>query len=100
MSKTYQEMLNEQRRHRLLRILNDSAGYDSNEVLLKNMLNNMGITTGRDRLRTELAWLEEQGLVRLRQVEDLYIAEITAAGADVAEGVITLPGVKRPGPRS
>lgn len=99
MSKRYQDMLAEQRRHRVLRILDDSSDYRSNEVLLKGMLNDMGIPTSHDRLRTDLAWLSDQGLVELHHVEDLIIAEITSAGADVAQGHTTVPGVQRRQPR-
>lgn len=92
------EMLAEQRRYRLLRFLSDSAGYHANEVLLKSVLNDLGIPTSRDRLRTDLNWLEDQGMVELRDVGGMVIAEITPAGADVATGVVTLPGIKRPEP--
>lgn len=98
MSKGYLELLAEQRRYRVLSFLNDSDAYRANEVLLKSVLNGMGIPTSSDRLRTDLVWLEQQGLLRLSPVDDLLIVEITSSGQDVAEGVVRLPGVKRPGP--
>ena len=47
-------------------------------------------------VRTHLAWLREQGLVSLTDVSGCYVAEITGRGDDVASGLATVPGVKKP----
>ncbi|HIE1992208.1 TPA: ArsR family transcriptional regulator, partial [Klebsiella oxytoca] len=49
-----------------------------------------------DTVRTHLAWLSEQGLVSLTDVSGCYVAEITGRGDDVASGLATVPGVKKP----
>nr|WP_231111647.1 hypothetical protein [Vibrio mimicus] len=41
-------------------------------------------------------WLQEQGLVSLRDVGDCQIARLTGRGEDVATGQAVVPGVKRP----
>ncbi len=98
MSKKYQELLAEQRRYRILRLINDDPGYRVNEVLIKSALNDIGIPTGSDRLRTDLAWMEEQDLVECEPIADLIIVRLKARGKDVAEGTSLVPGVKRPEP--
>jgi hypothetical protein len=56
-----------------------------------------GIGVARDRVRTELAWLAEQGLVKVEAFESIRVASITRRGQDVAAGLATVPGVRRPG---
>ena len=80
----------------ILRSLNEDAGYELNESVLQSFLEALGHKLSRDRVLTELAWLEEQGLVRLREVVGVKIAGLTSRGSDVATGASTVPGVKRP----
>ncbi len=47
----------------------------------------------------QLAWLAEQGLVENDDMGGLVVATLTQRGADVAQGRVTVPGVKRPTPR-
>ncbi len=55
-----------------------------------------GHKVSRDVVRTQLAWLRAQGLVRLSDVGGCYVAEITGSGEDVANGLSGVPGVKEP----
>ncbi|EQB9053855.1 ArsR family transcriptional regulator, partial [Vibrio cholerae] len=55
-----------------------------------------GHKISRDVVRTHLFWLQEQGLVSLRDVGDCQIARLTGRGEDVATGQAVVPGVKRP----
>ena len=82
----------------ILRCLNEDPGYDLNESMLQSMLEAMGHNVSRDRVRTELAWLAEQGLVTVTVVMSVQVATLTQRGADVATGRATVPGVKRPRP--
>ncbi|MNY08793.1 hypothetical protein D3C86_1416660 [compost metagenome] len=50
----------------------------------------------RDRVKTLLAWLEEQGLVRIERLAQVQVAHLTGRGQDVAEGRATVPGIKKP----
>jgi len=49
-------------------------------------------------LHTDLAWLEEQGLVICQQPRAGWIVTLTSRGGDVAEGRASVPGVARPQP--
>ena len=83
----------------VLSSLAQDADYAHNEHVLKEMLGQLGHSVSRDKLRTELAWLQEQGLIELRDVAGIMVAKLTVRGMDVAEGSVTIPGVHRPGPK-
>lgn len=96
--KSFAEVLQEDRRLALLRFLERSPGYEANDSLLRQALATVGLHCGRDVVRTELAWLAEQGLVRTEQVSDVLMARLTERGEDVAAGRGSVPGVRRRGP--
>ncbi len=83
----------------ILRLLSEDQGYALNDSVLRSALASFGHTVSRDRVRTELRWLEEQGLVANREVASVLVANLTGRGADVASGAARVDGVKRPGPR-
>lgn len=83
----------------ILRLLSEDAGYSMNESLLQTAVAAYGHTVSRDRIRTELRWLEEQGLLAIAEVSTIFVARLTGRGADVASGAARVDGVKRPGPR-
>lgn len=94
-----QQILTADQRLVLLRTLQET-GFDANESILSSGLEMYGHRISRDLVRNHLNWLEEQGLVRLERLANGYmVATITARGADVAEGRVTVDGVKRPRPR-
>ncbi|MBV7262576.1 ArsR family transcriptional regulator [Photobacterium sp. WH24] len=93
-----QELLQQDRRLVVLRILNESPGYESNDSILDSGLGAYGHNVSRDLVRAELYWLQEQGLITLRDVASTVVAKITQRGIDVATGQATHPGVKRPRP--
>ncbi len=82
----------------MLRCLNEDSGYALNESMLQSMLEALGHNVSRDKVRTELAWLAEQGLITVATVVSIQVATLTMRGADVAVGRATVPGVKRPRP--
>jgi len=84
----------------VLRLLAEDAGYSLNEFVLVEALAMFGHKVSRDRLRTELSWLAEQGLIQVQDVAGVKVAKLTARGADVACGAATCPGGKRPGPEA
>jgi len=92
------ELVDADRRLVILRCLNEDPGYNLNESVLQSMLEALGHNVSRDRIRTDLAWLKEQGLVTLDVVVSVQVATITGRGADVATGRVIVPGVKRPRP--
>lgn len=83
----------------VLRLLSEDAGYALNDSILRDALGAFGHTASRDKVRTELRWLEEQGLVSIQVVASVMVAKLTARGADVAAGSARVDGVKRPSPR-
>ncbi|WP_163446207.1 VpaChn25_0724 family phage protein [Escherichia coli] len=92
------DVLDQDQRLVLLRSLLD-CGDSANESILQTCLQTYGHKVSRDSVRTQLAWLKEQGLVSLSDVSGCYVAEITGRGDEVASGLITVPGVKKPRPR-
>lgn len=100
--KSFAESYREDRRLVLLRLLSEQPGYRTNSSILHAGLDKLGISATRDDVLTDLSWLRDQGLLRLDQileVTNLYVAEITNRGADVAHGRAVVPGVSRPSPR-
>ncbi|MEC7376938.1 hypothetical protein DET61_12323 [Marinobacter nauticus] len=96
---SYQDFQTEGRRLGILRILHRRNQFTSNEYSLNDELGgNYGHHVSKDVLHTDLAWLEEQGLVICQQPRAGWIATLTSRGADVAEGRARVPGVARPLP--
>ncbi|RLM23652.1 hypothetical protein BIY29_10140 [Brenneria alni] len=93
----YQDFLREDRRLVILRILSELPGYRANSSLIYSALVQFGHSPSRDQVKSELRWLEEQGLVSIEDVGPVLVATETERGADVAAGRATVPGVKRPG---
>lgn len=92
---SFQELFTEQRRLFLLQLL--EAGGEANDKILRDGLNHYKVTSSLDQTRTALAWLDEQGLIRLERIsDDVWGASITERGIDVALGRVVVPGVKRP----
>lgn len=96
---SYQDFQTAGRRLGILRILQRRNQFTSNEYSLNDELGgNYGHHVSKDALHTDLAWLEEQGLVIVQQPRAGWIATLTSRGADVAEGRATVPGIARPQP--
>lgn len=95
----FQQTVMEDRRLSLLLLLSDSPGYSANAFLLQTAVNQAyGHSVSIDQVRTDLAWLGEQGLLSVKAMGDVVVATMTVRGADVAAGRATVPGVKRPLP--
>jgi hypothetical protein len=82
----------------VLQILAQNPSYDANEMVLRQALASLGHHISRDRLRTELAWLDEQCLISATDVSGVTVARLTGRGEDAAAGRTVVPGVRRPGP--
>jgi Fe2+ or Zn2+ uptake regulation protein len=94
----YKQLITSDIRLVILRALAEDDGYSLNESVLQSILAMFGHKVSRDRVKTELAWLAEQGLVKIDTVVNIQVASITGRGMDVACGQVVVPGVKRPGP--
>lgn len=96
---SYQQTIAEDRRLSELLILSASPGYTANTFLLRDGIDRVyGHNASADQVNTDVAWLQEQGLVTTRSVSEVTLATITARGLDVSTGRATQPGVKRPSP--
>jgi len=94
----YEKMQREDLRLRVLQVLSTVPGYRANETLVRQQLaGNYGHALSQDALRTELAWLNEQGLLAYSEGA-IVIATISTRGKDCAAGLVQLPGVARPSP--
>lgn len=94
----FAQLLAEDRRLVILRLLSAAPEYTLNAFVLRPGLEAVGHAMSTDQLATELAWLAEQGLLGLEAVADVTVARLTSRGADVAAGRAVTPGVKRPEP--
>lgn len=95
----FQQSITEDRRLSVLLVLQESPGYSANLFLVQTAVSSIyGHAASLDQLRTDVAWLTEQGLLTHQATGDVVVATMTARGADVAAGRATVPGVKRPLP--
>ena len=95
---SFRKFATEHLRLAVLQILAADADYAHNELVLSSALEQLGHGVSRDQLRTELAWLAEQGLVSIEDVSGIRVARLLSRGQDVAKGVARVPGVARPRP--
>lgn len=90
----------ENRRLEILRALEQDADYSLNDALILQVLAMVGLAASGDLIRTDLAWLEEQGLVTLERLPGLLVVKATQRGVDAAKGLARVPGVARPRPEA
>lgn len=85
----------------ILRVLEDAPQYTSNISMLATILPKAGINFTRDQIKTELIWLEEQGMIETQALmSDLVTATATVRGVEVAQGITRHPDIQRPKPGS
>jgi len=95
----YAEEVTRDARLRLLQLLAAKPAYTGNEVALQSELSGkFGHALARDRVRTELTWLEDQGLLVLQRPGGILLATLTGAGLEVSSGISRNPGVAAPRP--
>ncbi|HJW23794.1 MAG TPA: ArsR family transcriptional regulator [Rhodocyclaceae bacterium] len=80
----------------ILRVLSEMPSYRANSSVLTNVLDQFGHTVSRDQVKTELRWLEEQGLVKVEEAGSVLVAALSERGQDVAEGRAVVDGIARP----
>ncbi len=96
---SFQKTLTEDRRLSLLLMLAETPGYRANAFLLRDAIAEVyGHDASIDQVKTDVAWLAEQGLVSQTITGEVVMAALTARGVDAAAGRATVPGVKRPMP--
>jgi len=98
MTTSYRQTLDADRRSVILGLLDKATGYKLSDYLMQSALPAFGHDVSIDVVRTDLAWLQEQGLITVETPGAVQIAKLTQRGLDVAAGRAVVPGVKRPGP--
>ena len=86
------------RRLIILKLLEACEGREASLDLIHAALPDEGVASSVDAVGADLAWLDEQGLVNVREIEGVTFAKITTRGMDVAKDRAHVPGVERPGP--
>ena len=95
----YNEQMTAFRKLETLNILFAQPAYTAHEFDLKTALKANGHAVASDTLRTDLNWLNEQGLVYIDQTSSVYVITLTARGNETREGLTSVHGVARPEPR-
>ena len=98
--KNFSELITKDIRLVILRMLEEDNDFSHNDSVIRAGLELLGHKVSQDRVRTEVSWLKEQGLVTTEDVGPVMIVQLTVRGQDVATGAATVPGVKRPSPRN
>ena len=93
--RAFAEAEREHARLAILQLLEQDTGYRHNETVIRTGLEYVGHTLSRDRLRTELFWLADQGFLELNRDDDLWVAKVTSRGCDVATARARTAGVAR-----
>jgi len=96
---SYQDHFAKHVRIAILRVLDSAPGCRANSSILHSAVDELGLTASRDQVKGEIAWLGEQGLIKVVDHDGLLVASLTERGADVAAGRAVVPGIQRPTPR-
>jgi len=97
--KILHHVFDEDRRLVFLKLLETQSDYALPHFALRDALAQLGHSVSLDKVKTDAAWLEEQGLITVnRPAPGLEVYKLTARGKDVAENRAVVPGVKQPEP--
>ena len=92
-------IFDEDRRLVFLMLLAQMSDYASPHYAIRDALAQIGHAVSHDKIKTDAAWLAEQGLIIItRPTEVLEVYKLTPRGRDVATGMAVVPGVKQPEP--
>ena len=69
----------------------------SNEIVLINLLESIGMSSAKAELRESLSDLEKVGALRQDWHEALLVVHLTPRGAEIAKGTISVNGIASPG---
>lgn len=95
---SFADVMDQDRRLVVLKALEAAAGYRAAQFVLQRYCEQFGHKVSADRMRTDLTWLKEQGLIKLETPDNVYVATLTQRGLDAAGGLADVPGVARPAP--
>jgi repressor of nif and glnA expression len=93
------QIVTEESRRDILQMLEQDADYSHNENIIQMGLERLGHNFTIDRVRTELRWLQEQGLLEIDDLGDtlgdMLVAKLTRRGQDIAKGRGRVDGIAR-----
>ena len=90
------DIKNEHQRRSILTALSAMVGFGANHSMVRDTCSSFGVEMSNDTVKTQLYWLEEQGLVSVKPQGNYLIAELKSRGQDVVDGLTFVPGIKRP----
>ena len=88
----------ERRRLAILQLLQQEPSYRLNDAIIQELLGQLGQATPLSLVRTELAWLEQQGQIITDELPGCTVAVLKSDGIDTACGTNRVPGIARPRP--
>jgi hypothetical protein len=94
MTRTYQAIVDADLRREVLELLDADPDFAAPAPIIKAGLSAVGRVVSEDKLRTELAWLAEQGFVEL-QLEPVLMVKLTVRGSDIVANALIAHGVAR-----
>jgi len=92
----FQRRMVEDRRLVILRYLDEEPDGRMSVSLMTDALEIMSHRVPRNTVLEDAGYLEGLGLLRVEYVGSVPILRVTARGAEVAKGLIEVPGVKKP----
>lgn len=92
----FQNVITENRRLAILRILNDVGG-SANDSILHTSLEQLGFRRlSRDTVKDDVTFLHERTCVSIEWLSHIMVASITARGVEVANGMQRVEGITVP----
>lgn len=92
----FQRRIVEDRRLVILRYLDEEPDGRMSVSLMADALEIMSHRVPRATVLEDAGYLEGLGLLRVEYVGDVPMLRVTGRGAEVAKGLIEVPGVKKP----
>lgn len=96
--KTDDDLMGAQRRLTILQLLQKDPDYRLNDAMLQELLGMRGHGVSMARVRADLVFLEQSGLIVVQELPGCSVAILRNDGVDAASGVSQFPGVARPRP--
>ncbi|MGR6871225.1 VpaChn25_0724 family phage protein [Pseudomonas sp. HK3] len=91
----FQKFENEEMRLSILVILDSDSDYSMNDSVIIRALETIGYKPSTDKLKSELAWLQDCNLLTIEENMGFTIASLSQRGSDVAQGRASVPGIPR-----
>lgn len=89
------------RKHRalaVLRVLNRAPQHRSNELVIMDWLDEIGLVCSTAEFHLLMEVLQSGDYIEINSVDGISVLNITESGSEVAEGVILAENVARPRP--